>query len=114
MPTIAGVFLATSLMLVFIAYVNYIVDTYGPLTASAVAVNTFARSAGAAAAPLFTSQMFSALGVGGGGSLIGAFAALLAVIPFVFRKYGKAIRIRSQYVPTNVKGVTAEDEEAVM
>lgn len=101
-------------MLIFIAYINYIVDTYGPLTASAVAVNTFARSAGGAAAPLFTNQMFAALGVGGGGSLIGGVAALLAVIPFVFRRYGKEIRIRSPYVPTNVKGVTAEDEEAAM
>lgn len=111
-PTVAGGCLATSMMLIFIAYINYIVDTYGPLTASAVAVNTFARSAGGSAAPLFTSQMFAALGVGGGGSLIGGVAAVLAVIPFVFYRYGKHIRIRSKYVPTNIKGVTAEDEEA--
>lgn len=113
-PTLAGTFLAASLLLVFIAYVNYIVDTYGPLAASAVAVNTFARSAGGAAAPLFTNQMFSALGVGGGGSLIAGAATVLAIIPFVFRKYGHNIRVRSKYVPTNFKGHTAEDEEATM
>ena len=100
------------MMLIFIGYINYIVDTYGPLTASAVAVNTFARSAGGASAPLFTTQMFSALGVGGGGSLIGGVATVLAAIPFVFYYYGKHIRIRSKYVPTNLEGVTAEDEEA--
>jgi hypothetical protein len=53
--------------------------------ASALAGNTIARSAMAAAAPLYTQQMFSALGVGVAGSIIGAVASLLAVIPFLVR-----------------------------
>lgn len=67
--------------------------------ASAIAANTIARSACGAAAPLFTNPMFSALGVGGGGSLIGGVATLLAFIPFVFYKYGKKIRVRSRFAP---------------
>ena len=67
--------------------------------ASAIAANTIARSACGAAAPLFTNQMFSALGVGGGGSLIAGVATLLACIPFLFYKYGKQIRIRSRFAP---------------
>ena len=69
--------------------------------ASAIAANTIARSACGAAAPLFTNQMFTALGVGGGGSLIGGVAALLACIPFAFYRYGKPIRIKSRFAPTS-------------
>ena len=68
--------------------------------ASALAANTVCRSAGGAAAPLFTQYMFDALGVGGGGSLIGGFAVLLAPIPFIFYKYGGPIRERSKFAPT--------------
>ena len=70
--------------------------------ASAIAANTIARSACGAAAPLLTDQMFTALGVGGGGSLIGGVAVLLACIPFLFYKYGKQIRIRSRFAPALV------------
>lgn len=80
--------------------------------ASAIAANTIARSACGAAAPLFTNQMFSALGVGGGGSLIGGVAALLSIIPFLFYKYGKQIRIRSKFAPTTEKRPQPKDEES--
>lgn len=78
--------------------------------ASAIAVNTVCRSACGAAAPLFTNYMFEALGVGGGGSLIGGVATVLAVIPFAFYKYGEQIRKRSRFAPTNLK--KPDDEEA--
>ncbi|KAI0179070.1 MFS general substrate transporter [Hypoxylon sp. FL1284] len=109
-PTIAGVFLATSLMLIFVGYLNYLVDSYLMYAASAIAVNTVCRSACGAAAPLFTNYMFEKLGVGGGGSLIGGVGALLAVIPFAFYKYGESIRVRSRFAPTGPK--KPDDEEA--
>lgn len=82
--------------------------------ASALAANTVARSAAGAAAPLFTGYMFDALGVGGGGSLIGGVAVLLAPIPFLFYKYGRPIRERSRFAPTKPKqpDVEKQDEEA--
>jgi DHA1 family multidrug resistance protein-like MFS transporter len=99
-PTIAGVFLATSIQLIFVAYLNYLTDSYLMFAASAIAANTITRSAAGAAAPLFTQYMFDALGVGGGGSLIGGVATLLAPIPFIFYKYGGPIRKRSKFAPT--------------
>lgn len=48
--------------------------------ASALAANTVCRSACGAAAPLYTQYMFDALGVGGGGSLIGGVACLLSTL----------------------------------
>ncbi|KAK8912022.1 Efflux pump FUBT [Metarhizium anisopliae] len=112
-PTISGGLLSTFMVLIFVAYLNYLVDVYLMYAASAIAANTIARSACGAVAPLFTSQMFHALGVGGGGSLVAGVATLLAVVPFVFYKYGKPIRIRSRFAPTNTKDKRrVEDEEA--
>jgi hypothetical protein len=55
--------------------------------------------------------MFDALGVGGGGSLIGGVATVLAAIPFLFYKYGKQIRIRSKFAPTEDKKEAREKDE---
>ncbi|KAJ5404535.1 hypothetical protein N7509_004406 [Penicillium cosmopolitanum] len=112
-PTLAGCFLSSCLLLIFVSYLNYLVDVYMMYAASAIAANTIARSACGAAAPLFTNQMFNALGVGGGGSLIGGVATLLAVIPFLFYKYGKQIRARSKFSPTTQQRVQPKDEESM-
>ncbi|CAG8218479.1 unnamed protein product [Penicillium olsonii] len=112
-PTLAGCFLSSCLLLIFVAYLNYLVDCYLMYAASAIAANTIARSACGAAAPLFTNQMFTAMGVGGGGSLIGGVAAVLAVIPFLFYKYGKQIRIKSRFAPAlDARRETKTDEES--
>ncbi|KHN98939.1 Major facilitator superfamily domain, general substrate transporter [Metarhizium album ARSEF 1941] len=112
-PTIAGSLLSTFMLLIFVAYLNYLVDVYLVYAASAIAANTIARSACGAAAPLFTRQMFHALGVGGGGSLVAGVATLLAVVPFIFYKYGRPIRLRSKFAPTNAKEENrVTDEEA--
>lgn len=111
-PTIAGTFLSTSIMLIFVSYLNYLTDTYLMYTASAMAANTICRSACGAAAPLFTNQMFTALGIGGGGSLIGGVAVLMAPIPFIFYKYGERIRIRSRFAPTKQQPPSDEEKQA--
>lgn len=112
--TIAGVFLASGILLIFVGFLNYITDSYLMYAASALAANTVARSAAGAAAPLFTEYMFDALGVGGGGSLIGGVAVLLAPIPFIFYYYGRPIRERSKFAPTKPREPENEkqDEEA--
>jgi len=105
------------MMLIFVAYLNYLVDTYLMYAASAIAANTIVRSAAGASAPLFTRQMFGALGVGPGGSLVAGVATLLAGIPFLFYRYGERIRIRSRFAPTGgspdkpVVTTTPDDEE---
>lgn len=109
-PTLAGVFLSTSILLIFVAFLNYLTDSYLMYAASALAANTVCRSACGAAAPLYTQYMFNALGVGGGGSLIGGVAILLAPIPFVFYKYGGPIRERSPFAPTPVKAAGVHQE----
>ena len=110
-PTIAGVFLAASILLIFVAYLNYLTDTYLMFTASAMAANTITRSAMGAAAPLYTQYMFDALGVGGGGSLIGGVAVLLMPIPFIFYRYGEPLRKRSKFAPTPDKNAGNQAEK---
>jgi len=100
-PTVAGVFLALSILLIFVVFINYIIDSYLMYAASAVAANTILRSACAASSPLFTNYMFDALGVGVAGSLIGGLGVLLVPIPFIFYKYGAAIRARSKFALTD-------------
>lgn len=99
------------MLLIFVAYFNYLVDVYLMFAASAIAVNTVIRSIGGAAAPLFTRQMFSAMGVGGGGSLIAGVGVLLSVIPFLFYKYGAQLRARSKFSPTGMKKPAAAEHE---
>lgn len=100
------------ILLIFVRRTTDLVDTYLMFAASAIAANTVARSACGAAAPLFTEQMFTALGVGPGGSLIGGVGALLALIPFCFYKYGERIRTRSRFAPTGPKKDTNEEDDA--
>lgn len=54
--------------------------------------------------------MFGALGIGPGGSLVGGVGALLAIIPFAFYKYGRKIRERSRFAPTDVKNKQHKDQ----
>jgi len=110
---LAGVFLSASITLIFVSFLNYLTDTYISYAASALAANTVARSACGAAAPLFTQYMFDTLGVGGGGSLIGGVAVVLAIIPFTFYRYGEAIRKRSRFAPTEeIRRSEHHDEES--
>ncbi|KAF4338059.1 major facilitator superfamily transporter [Fusarium beomiforme] len=99
-PTAGGTMLATCLMLIHVSCYSYITDTYADYAASVIAVSIVARSVSSAAAPLFTRQMFNATGVGGGGSLIAGVAALLAITPFLFYRFGHRIRSNSKYAPS--------------
>ncbi|KAJ4336711.1 hypothetical protein N0V95_008549 [Ascochyta clinopodiicola] len=79
----------------------YMTDVYGPLNgASAIAANGIFRYALGAAFPLFTVQMYSALGVAWATSLLGFLSVLMLPIPWVFYKWGPKIRARSRYPVT--------------
>ncbi|KAF2163352.1 hypothetical protein M409DRAFT_57632 [Zasmidium cellare ATCC 36951] len=98
--SIGGVFVSIAITLLFIAFLNYLSESYLMYAASAQAGNQIIRSAIAASAPLFSSQMFSKMTLGGGGSMIGGISILLAPIPFIFYRYGAKIRQKSKFAPT--------------
>lgn len=76
----------------------YQIDVYGPLNgASAMAANGLLRYILGGCFPLWTIQMYNAMGIGWATSLLGFICVLLLPIPYVFYKYGPSIRKNSRY-----------------
>ncbi|PIL27281.1 MFS general substrate transporter [Ganoderma sinense ZZ0214-1] len=98
-PALATVPIGASVSLVFNSFLAYLVDTYLQYAASAFSANTIVRSCVGAAFPLFTLQMFVALGIGWSCTLVGLCGLLLAPSPFLFYRYGKRIRAKSKFSP---------------
>ncbi|GAA5905253.1 hypothetical protein JCM6882_003727 [Rhodosporidiobolus microsporus] len=98
-PAASSILIGISFTLVFISFLTYLVDVYLMFSASALAANTIVRSAVAAAFPLFTNQMFAALGVNWACSLLGFVALAIAPSPFLFHRYGWRLRQRSRFAP---------------
>lgn len=85
------------MVLVFLSCMNYLIDSYTIYAASVLAANSVLRSLFGAAFPLFTSQMYSTLGIHWA-STIPAFLALACLpFPFLFYKYGEPIRMKCKY-----------------
>ncbi|EEH07945.1 polyamine transporter 1 [Histoplasma capsulatum G186AR] len=82
---------------VFQAALNYLIDTFPTVSASAVGANTFLRSCFAGAFPLFARVMYSKLGVPWASSLLGFVSLPLIPIPYLFYFYGKRIRARGKW-----------------
>jgi len=85
------------MVLVFLSCMNYLIDSYTVYAASVLAANSVLRSLFGAAFPLFTTNMYDALGIHWASS-IPAFLALACLpFPFVFYKYGKQVRMKCKY-----------------
>ncbi|KZM25906.1 transmembrane transport [Ascochyta rabiei] len=93
----AGAPFGFGMVLVFLSIINYLIDAYLIYAASVLAANSVLRSLFGAAFPLFTSYMFADLGIHWASS-IPAFLALACVpFPFLFYRYGAAIRMRCKF-----------------
>ncbi|QRV90285.1 major facilitator superfamily transporter [Ceratobasidium sp. AG-Ba] len=96
-PIIAGIPFGVGMMLVFTSIISYLIDSYTLYAASALAANAVLRSAMGAAFPLFTPKMYASLG-DQWACMVFAFLALVCTpIPFLFYRYGPAIRARSKF-----------------
>ncbi|PWY66713.1 MFS general substrate transporter [Aspergillus heteromorphus CBS 117.55] len=85
------------MVLVFLNIMSYLIDAYTIYAASVLAANSIIRSCFGAGFPLFTTYMYENLGIHWASS-VPAFLALACVpFPFVFYKYGPAIRRRCKY-----------------
>lgn len=103
-PVIGTVLMGFGFFTIFQAALNYLIDTFQKVAASAVAANTFMRSIFAGSFPLFAQIMFHKLGVGWAGSVLGFVAAALIPIPFLFYIFGKRIRARGKWSRASVYG----------
>ena len=96
-PTIGAFFVGNGLMLIFLPCFNYIIDCYLLYAASALAANTFLRSAFGAAFPLFARQMFVNMKIQWAATLLGCLGAAMIPVPFLFYFFGKKVRASSKY-----------------
>lgn len=96
-PTIGASFVGIGLISIFLPCINYIVDCYLFFAASALAGNTFLRSAFGAVFPLFARQMFTNMKIKWASTLLGCLAIAMLPVPFLFYKYGRSLREKSKF-----------------
>jgi hypothetical protein len=82
---------------IFQAALNYLVDTFLQVAASAIAANTFLRSILAAAFPLFANPMFHNLGTPWATSTLAFISVAMIPIPYLFFIFGERIRARGKW-----------------
>lgn len=99
----AGVPFGFGMVLVFLSVMNYLIDAYTIFAASVLAANSVLRSVFGAVFPLFSTYMYNGLGIHWASS-IPAFLALACIpFPFLFYKFGPAIRSRCKYAAQSAK-----------
>ncbi|KAE8138709.1 major facilitator superfamily domain-containing protein [Aspergillus pseudotamarii] len=96
-PIIGSAVFGGGLLLAFTGIFTFLVDAYPQYAASALAANGFARCTFAAAFPLFGSQMYDKLGYQWATSLLAFLTVAMMPFPWLFFKYGKALRAKSKF-----------------
>ncbi|KAF8609430.1 MFS general substrate transporter [Ceratobasidium sp. AG-I] len=96
-PILGSVPFGTGVVYVFTSVFTFLVVAYRPYAASAMAGNSFLRSAFAAAFPLISGPMYKRLGTVGATALLAGLTVLMAPLPFIFYKYGARLRQRSKF-----------------
>ncbi|RDL31047.1 MFS general substrate transporter [Venustampulla echinocandica] len=97
-PVLAGIPFGLGSLGIFISVTTYLVDVYQAKNgASAVAANGILRYTLGAIFPLFTLQMYEALGIHWAGSVFAFVALALLPMPWFFYFHGHKLRMRSKY-----------------
>lgn len=96
-PLAGTVLVGLGIIQTFMCIQTYLVDTFGMHAASAMAVNTVLRSVTAAFLPMAGLDMYDALGLGWGNSVLGFAALCLVPIPGLFYLYGERLRTDPKY-----------------
>ena len=99
-PILGTVVFGFGISYIFTAVFTYTTHAYRPVAASAMAANSFCRSAWAASFPLFAKQMYDGMTPQGASALLAGLNVLMIPVPFVFYKYGKRIRAKSKFTLT--------------
>ncbi|KAJ6024066.1 hypothetical protein N7540_004863 [Penicillium herquei] len=92
---------------IFLSVVNYIVDGYTLYAASALAGNAVIRALFGAAFPLFTTPMYDGIGIHWGSSVSAFLAAACLPFPWIFYKFGPAIRRHCRYAAESARQLDA-------
>ena len=85
------------LILIYLSIVNYLLDSYTIYAASVLAGMSILRYMFGAVFPLFATFMYHELGIHWASSIPAFISVLCMPLPFLFYKYGAAIRTRCKY-----------------
>ncbi|KAH7120595.1 major facilitator superfamily domain-containing protein [Dactylonectria macrodidyma] len=96
-PALSGLLFGTGYLIIFMAMLNYLGDAYKQFSASAQAAASTTRSIVAVCLPLAAAPMYGNLGIQWACSLLAFLTLIMALIPFVFIKFGPSIRQRSPF-----------------
>ncbi|KAL4766169.1 MFS transporter [Aspergillus foveolatus] len=99
---VGGACMGLGFFTIFQAALNYLIDTFQTVAASAVAANTFLRSVFAGCFPLFATAMFRNMGVPWASSVLGFMAIALIPIPYLFYVFGPKIRAKGKWSRASV------------
>lgn len=91
-PVLGTALLGAGLNSILMSIQTYLVDAYPLYAASALAATTVVRSVAGALLPLVGPDMYRALGLGWGSSLLGFIALAFVPVSFLFLKYGERLR----------------------
>ncbi|KAF9694212.1 hypothetical protein EKO04_008043 [Ascochyta lentis] len=97
-PAIGITIVGVGIYSIYMGVVNYLTDAYEKYAASALSAASLGRNTFGAFLPLASGQLFSTLGFGWAGSLLGFIGLALSVVPVVLLFKGKAIRARSPFM----------------
>lgn len=99
-PLASCVPMSIGVIWIFLGLINYTIDAYLFVAASALAATTVVRSVFGAVFPLFATQMFQAMNPRWASTLLGLVALVLMPIPLVLKRYGPYLRKKSKYAPS--------------
>lgn len=102
-PAVGLGFMGFGIMIVVHSVVMYLTDSYPAYAAQAISAEAFAENIFSAFLPLATKRMYSSLGFGWAGSLLGFLAFALSFAPIVLMLKGGTIRKRSKFMAKAVR-----------
>ncbi|KAJ4332877.1 hypothetical protein N0V95_009556 [Ascochyta clinopodiicola] len=97
-PAIGITIVGVGIYSIYMGVVNYLTDAYEKYAASALSAASLGRNVFGAFLPLASGQLFSTLGFGWAGSLLGFIGLALSVVPVVLLFKGRDIRARSPFM----------------
>ncbi len=97
-PMIGTGIMGFGMMAVFMCAQTYLVDAYTRHAASVTAANAVLRSILGAVLPLCGLQLYDALGLGWGNTLLGCIALVLAPVPWLLGLVGERMRKSPRWV----------------
>ncbi|PSN60757.1 MFS general substrate transporter [Corynespora cassiicola Philippines] len=103
-PILASVLFGAGIFVVVLGVLNFVLDSYGPYTASSLAGVILVRNVVGAIFPLIAERMYEGMGYRWAGVLLGFLALLFCVVPFAFYFFGVEIRKRSRWASINDGG----------